>query len=1028
MSVNPLSSHHSVSQTGGAASAAPRLVLSQLATFGNVVGSTATFKGKILDPTKITDLKMKYQQFYKLVGDFFNIEGEVYSFILDPETQGEMKGFLKVRSNVWDPSHPTAPPKEVVQLVNIPLLALQLDDDQFQQLDEAYQDVCQAQLGRRAPNGLKKSFSRQLNAQSLEDRPFFGSDMLKGKEVNAFLKVRNATDLNTLLGLNKGPEEIKKIQKQLDLATKSGLVKGGYEPAVLLALFGIDPAILKDIFKTGEQPEKHWYSALGLGADTAKKNHAMAHRMIDKIIAECQAFSLDPQVQQEASRFFSDSKNLNIFQKQYNPPKVNDLDILFCGEKKEWKLHQEWLDHFNRFALNDQEKLDLLKSFNTWRGEDYREKLAQEDNPHQRDAYFQTQDPTDGELDSFLTAIAPSDDQKDKLKAALKASLKEGKTLKDLSLQQLVEKVGGSDLAREVQNASKTAQAQAGRGQLPAQFAPQQQPIAAQRTEVQVATDPVSGSALPSQMRAGGGVRTRQQNQGSRQISSQIKAQDGSSASVGGSALEGRDASHSNPSLRRSSVGSAAGVYGASSDSSSSLDSSRSASPVSSAGGSADSGRNAPPAHDSSRSDSSAPQAALTQEQIQQMQAEYDWIEGVYNTLHKDEVLGKAILSSLYGFEIGKDRSFLEDLFVQRRQLDPKIEPGKFVETFEDSLKWAQSMLDQHLEEWITTKGPSFTTEQVNVLKSSHRVRPLLDALAQAYDPRITRPQEQKLRSLAVLDKAKWDTVTLEGHRGGIQSTLDQWDVFSFDAQIQNEAQELKTAFLSRPHANLDQDLHDLNGRIRANKPINLAIRYEKETKFSCNPSFDRWLEQPENAYDTFVAKESDSFNFKKALQKPDVKKAFLERCKEFGEHMNFEARYEILSKNAYGGMRHYSPDDQAKFFEEFILSRQGVSFPEWLKEKEYAVAKEALEEFTQRQTEIFQEVFKDETFKGLFIQNTKGRDFRQQQEPHFKMMQQFILRQTEALQVPTTTKAQIAEFLREELSEVFQRSPWNPP
>ena len=314
------------------------------------------------------------------------------------------------------------------------------------------------------------------------------------------------------------------------------------------------------------------------------------------------------------------------------------------------------------------------------------------------------------------------------------------------------------------------------------------------------------------------------------------------------------------------------------------------------------------------------------------------------------------------------------------------------------------------------------------MLKSSHRVRPLLDALAQAYDPRVTRPQELKLRSFAVLAKANWDQDTLKGHREGIQSTLGRWGAFTFDASINDVAQALKTAFLSRPHANLDEDLGELNTRIQANKPIDLAIRYEKETNFTGSPSFEDWAKRPENAYDTLVAKESDSFKFKEALQKPEVKKAFLERCKEFDEHMNFAARYEFLSKNACGEMRHYSPDDQAKFFEEFIPSPQGVSFFDWLNEKEYAVAKEALEEFTQRQGEVFQQVFKDETFKGLFIQNTKGRDFRQRQEPHFKMMQQFILRQTEALQVGTTTKAQIAEFLRKELSEEFQRSPWNPP
>ncbi|MBM3194574.1 MAG: hypothetical protein FJZ60_02290 [Chlamydiae bacterium] len=996
MSLNPLSSY-SVSHAGGAASAAPRLVLSQLANFGNVVGSTATFKGKILDPTKIADLKMKYQQFYTLVGNFFNIEGEVYSFILDPETQGEMKGFLKVRSTVLDRSNPAAPPKEVIRLFNLPLLAIQLSDTEFNELNNAYQAICEAQLGRKAPDGLKKSFSRQLNAQSLENRPFFGSEMLKGQEVNAFLNVRNATQLNTLLSLNKGPEEIEKIEKQLDLATKSGLVEKGHEPAVLLALFGIDPARLKDIFKTGEQPEKHWYSALGLGADTAKKNHAMAHRMIDKIIAECQAFSLDPQVQQEASRFFSDRRNLNIFQKQYNPPKVNDLDILFCGEKKEWKLHQEWLDHFNRFALNDQEKLDLLKSFNTWRGEDYRKKLAQEADPHQKDAYFQdsSQDPTDEELIPFLREIDRTDDQKaQKLKVALKASLKEGKTLKDLSLEQLVEKVGGSDLAKEVQKAAQTAQAQAGRGQLPVR---QRHIAQAQTTEAQVATGSAVGSALPSQRRVGGGVRTGLPNPGSEQILGR-SAQDGSSASVGGSVPPREGASESPPSSRRSSVDSSAGVNEASSGSSSP------GSPVASVGGSSDSG-------------SAAPQAALSQAQ---MQAEYDWIEGVYNTLHQGEVLDKGILSSLYGFEIGKDRSFLEDLFVQRRQLDPKIESGKFVETFEDSLKWAQLMLDQYLKGWIETKDPSFTTEQVDVLKSTHRVRPLLDALAQAYDPRITRPQELKLRSFAVLDKAKWDQDTLKGHREGIQSTLRQWGDFTFDASINSVAQELKTAFLSRPHANLAQDLGELNTRITgilASNPTALAIRYEKETKFSGNPSFDRWLEQPENAYDTLVAKESDSFKFKQALLNPDVKKAFLERCEEIpGNHMDFAARYSLLSKSKelYNVMSHYPEPEQAKFFEEFILSPQRVSFSDWLVEKEYAVAKKALEEFTKNQSEIFKRVFEDEDFKEFIVRQTKGPDFRAIQKEVFDKMNRFIRSRTDLLLAKTTTIDAVAQELRD--------------
>lgn len=997
MSISPLGSNQSVSHSGGAASAAPRLVLSRLAVFGGGVGSTVSPKTQIRDRAKEEELKRKFQEFLNIVGDFFEIEGEVFGFYLDPDPGTEVKGFLKVRSNVLDPSHPLAPPKEVVQLVNIPLLALQLDDAQFKKLDEAYQDVCLAQLGRKAPNGLKKSFNRQLNTQSLESTPFLGSEMLKGEQVRDFLNLKTAQQMNALLPEKKSEKEIEKIQEQLEMT--KGLVREGNVPAVLLALFDIDPARLRESFQDNEPEEKHWYSRLGLGKDTAELNRLMAFRMIDKIIAECQAFSLDPEVQQEASRFFAKKENLIISQKKYHPPGVYDLDILFHGKKKEWKTHEEWINHFNRFSLEDKEKLDLLNRLKEWRGEDYREKLAQEDNPSDKDTYYRTNNPPQDELDTFLnvTGLDLSDSSKaDPLRAALTSSLKEGRTLKDLELNELIEKLGGHELAQKVQEAQKQARQLATQGLAPQ---PRQAPISANPPLAGIGLQPSRRGApepsLASRLQEspqnrqnapealGSAPQAGRVGQGVREAP-QLGGQD-SASSLASSPLSSRRPSIESLSSDASVAGVGMPVQRPSSFSGSSQPASRSSSPVS----------------------PQAPSPQLNQEQLQER---YNWIQSIYDSLHQGEGLKKQDLQPLYGFDIGRDRSYLEDLFAQKRRLDPHLDGKRFIDSYSQAIGWAKSMLDNHLKNWIQAKDASFTDDAVNVLKSSPRIRPLLDALAQAYDPRVTTDIDQKTRTLGVLDRAKWDLNVLDHHKQGIEHLLREWDQHAIHSH--QEAAPLKAEFLAKSHQNLQGELNAFNDRVQTNGNEFQYQQYEIETNFTGSPSFEDWAKRPENLYDAKVNGLHDSSLFKAALKKPEVKKAFLDRHEKIGDG-DFDAKFQALTNRLLGQMGDYSPEKQAQFFEQFILSQKD-RFYDWLQEKEDAVAKLALEEYTKNQSEVFKRVFEDEDFKEFIVRETRGPNFEDNQKRVFDRMNHFIRSQTDLLLAKATTIDAVAQELRD--------------
>lgn len=945
---SPLGSHSVVpnSASSGAASAAPLLAFAKNIAFGGMAGNAISFKAKITEQSKVDSLKEKYQNFFNLVQQHLGIDGEVLRFSIE-------KGLIEIKHITADTIDPTKPPKEKNELFDLPLLASRLNKEAFNELNQAFQDVYREQVGEISPDGLKKNFKQQLGGT--EKKPFSGYQMLKGKAVNRFLQIKTAEQLNRIINPQKTDEEIRSIQNQLDLAKKSGLVREGHEPAVLLALFEINPADLRNVFQQDEPEEKHWYSVFGVGKDSVARNRQMAFKMIDKIIAECQAFSLNQDIQQEATRFFHKNSNLTLFGQKYGIPDLQELDILFLGEKKEWKSYEEWLTHLDFYRLSEKEKLAFLGNLKRWKGEDYRENLALSDNPSEKDIYFQTQTPTDEELDGFLANIVENNEQKRvRLKETLKSSLKEGKTLKDLKFNELVERLGSKQLAKTVQDEQEKLRHQA-----------------------------LQGFASPLGQASGSAE---------------------SVASIGGPASGRSASSNSSPAAsRRESLESVSRAD---------LEEARSSSSV--APQSSTSSLSVP-----SRASSPAPSLGSVPPSIDELQDEYNWIEGVYKSLHQNEMLKKQNLQPLYGFDIGRDRSYLEDVFAQKRRLNPKLDEKVFLDSYSPSIGWAKKMLDKHLKDWIKGIDPTFTDDKIDILQSSPKVRPLLDALAQAYDPRLTRDGDQKLRTFATLKKASWDQDVLTKHREEINILIQKWDAFSFNDSIRQKAQPLKTSFLSRQHENIEEALQALNDRLFSRDADDDRYnRYEIETNFTGSPTFSDWAQKPENLYDTKVKEEHDGFKFKEALKKPEVKKAFLERCQDITDvRMDFATKYALLSKELYGHMDHYSAEEQARFFEEFILS-SNKEFPRWLEEKEIAVAKRALEDFTKHQSEIFKQVFQDEDFKNLFIQGTKGKEFSVKQNEYFRRMQEIILRQTDALQVGAITKDQIADTLRRNISQ----------